>query len=352
MKFRPTKKVIIIGLLYVIVFCGLALLWDILWKSKLPITANAIVGLFTIIGGFLLAYWIIERRRLEREEELEQEKIKNEIERKSRIIRDLNLFKNSLLPWLFHLACVLSNDRFLNYDNNKIRSGRYKDDIPELQDIFAVSSFEGGTGKRLSGTDNADAVCMGVLKKPQTPQTLYGTLLYGLSSLVPIENQIAKFGSIIEEIDPEAADIILLRNLIGSRISDLEYWEKAHDKDVSAKIDTAGISNIQKVGARALNIISAIEKTIEEFDLRIKELTTEQNNGNKKGGQQMPKELKALVHISVWVLFLFACVMLINTIVQSWFGGLSAELTMAGGTISMGSFFLSAVAALIRHKME
>ena len=66
----------------------------------------------------------------------------------------------------------------------------------------------------------------------------------------------------------------------------------------------------------------------------------------------MPKELKALVNISVWVLFVFACVMLINTVVQSWFGGLSAELTMAGGTISMVSFFLSAVAVKIRHNLE
>ena len=66
----------------------------------------------------------------------------------------------------------------------------------------------------------------------------------------------------------------------------------------------------------------------------------------------MPKELKALVHISVWVLFIYAWVMLINTVVQAWFGGLSAELTMVGGGISMVSFFLSAVAAKIRHKLE
>ena len=66
----------------------------------------------------------------------------------------------------------------------------------------------------------------------------------------------------------------------------------------------------------------------------------------------MPKGIKSLVEISVWVLFIFACVMLINTIVQSWFGGLSAELTMAGGSISMVSFFLSAVVARIRHNLE
>ena len=62
--------------------------------------------------------------------------------------------------------------------------------------------------------------------------------------------------------------------------------------------------------------------------------------------------LKELVTISAWVLFIFGCVILINTIVQNWFGGLSAELTMAGGTIAMVSFVLTAVTARIRHKID
>ena len=66
----------------------------------------------------------------------------------------------------------------------------------------------------------------------------------------------------------------------------------------------------------------------------------------------MSGEIKALVHISVWVLFIFAWVMLINTIVQSWFYDLGAEMTMAGGSIAMVSFFLTAVAARIRHNLE
>ena len=66
----------------------------------------------------------------------------------------------------------------------------------------------------------------------------------------------------------------------------------------------------------------------------------------------MPKGLKSLVEISAWVLFIYACVMLINTVAQAVFGGLSAELTMVGGSISMVSFFLSAVTAKIRHKIE
>jgi hypothetical protein len=62
--------------------------------------------------------------------------------------------------------------------------------------------------------------------------------------------------------------------------------------------------------------------------------------------------LRAVVTISAWVLFIFAWVMLINTIWQSWFEGLSAELTMAGGSIAMVSFVLTAVAVKIRHKID
>ena len=66
----------------------------------------------------------------------------------------------------------------------------------------------------------------------------------------------------------------------------------------------------------------------------------------------MPKEFKALVSIAVWVLFIFACVMLINTIVASILGWLSPALVMLGGSVSMGSFILSAAAVWIRHKIE
>jgi hypothetical protein len=66
----------------------------------------------------------------------------------------------------------------------------------------------------------------------------------------------------------------------------------------------------------------------------------------------MPKGLKSLVEISAWVLFIFAWVMLINVIVQSWFYDLGAQWTMVGGAILMGCFFLSAVTVKIRGKLE
>ena len=62
--------------------------------------------------------------------------------------------------------------------------------------------------------------------------------------------------------------------------------------------------------------------------------------------------MKALVNISAWVLFIYAWVMLINVIVQSWFYDLGAQWTMIGGAISMASFFLSAVTAKIRKNLE
>ena len=61
--------------------------------------------------------------------------------------------------------------------------------------------------------------------------------------------------------------------------------------------------------------------------------------------------MKALANISIWVLFIFAWVMLINTIIQSWFFGLSEEMTMVGGGIAMISFFLTAAAAKMENSM-
>jgi hypothetical protein len=62
--------------------------------------------------------------------------------------------------------------------------------------------------------------------------------------------------------------------------------------------------------------------------------------------------LRTVVTICAWILFIFGCVMLINTIVESWFMGLSPDLTMAGGSIAMVSFVLTAVAVKIRHKID
>jgi len=66
----------------------------------------------------------------------------------------------------------------------------------------------------------------------------------------------------------------------------------------------------------------------------------------------MPKVFKSLVEISVWILFIFGCVLLVNTIVASIVGWLSPGLVMAGGGIAMASFALAAVVARIRQKME
>jgi len=66
----------------------------------------------------------------------------------------------------------------------------------------------------------------------------------------------------------------------------------------------------------------------------------------------MPQVFKGLVSISVWILFIFGCVLLINTIVMGIIEGLSPFETMVGGGIAMGSLFLAAVAAWIRRKLE
>jgi len=66
----------------------------------------------------------------------------------------------------------------------------------------------------------------------------------------------------------------------------------------------------------------------------------------------MPKVFKSLVEISVWILFIYGCILLVNTIVASIAGWISPGLVMAGGGIAMASFALAAVVARIRQKME
>ena len=61
--------------------------------------------------------------------------------------------------------------------------------------------------------------------------------------------------------------------------------------------------------------------------------------------------MKSLANISTWVLFIFAWVMLINMIIQSWFFGLSEEMTFVASAIAMSSFFLTVVAARIRSSL-
>lgn len=66
----------------------------------------------------------------------------------------------------------------------------------------------------------------------------------------------------------------------------------------------------------------------------------------------MPKEFKGLVSAIVWIIFIYGCIILINTIVASILGWITPELTMAGGGLAMVSFILAAVAVRIRQKLE
>jgi hypothetical protein len=66
----------------------------------------------------------------------------------------------------------------------------------------------------------------------------------------------------------------------------------------------------------------------------------------------MPKIFKALVSISVWILFVWGCVLLINSMVLMIIGWADWQPTMAGFGIATVSLALAAVAAMIRQKLE
>jgi hypothetical protein len=66
----------------------------------------------------------------------------------------------------------------------------------------------------------------------------------------------------------------------------------------------------------------------------------------------MPQIFKALVSISVWILFVWGCVLLINSMVLMIIGWADWQPTMAGFGIAVVSLALAAVAAMIRQKLE
>lgn len=261
---------VIVGAAYLILCAIVVWLGDFVFASQLQFLSNVIVGLLTIAGGFLLAYWLIERARIKREKaDIERTK-----ERKRRIISILKAFKNYyLLPWTFHYACALSG-RFELYDKNKIYTGKYKSDIPKLEDVFGIGKFDGKTGKQLRGTDDADIINKEVCERPLSPQSLYSSLNYGLKVLEPIQERIREFPSLIEEVDPEVSKIVHLADFIKSRINLVEEWEKQHEiKKIytinGSRSNLAIRHNLRTVGHSALDIAIAIEANLEKLTLEI-----------------------------------------------------------------------------------
>lgn len=266
MKIRLTRKAIFVGVSY-LVACGiLVILWDFVFAFELPFSSNILAGILTIIGGFLLAYWLIESHRIERE----AEQRKQELERRKRVLSALKAFKNFLLPWLFHYAYELSGE-FGMYDQNRIYTGKYKHDIPQLEDIFGIRVWD-KDGKLVRGTNTGKSD--DILKHPFTPQFLYSSLDYGLRMLEQVEGRLKEFPSFVEEVDPEVAKIVHLSDFIRSRVAELKEWEKEHDKKRIYTIDSSPRNlairhNLRWVGRLALDVVIAIDANIRKLEAEL-----------------------------------------------------------------------------------
>ena len=215
----------------------------------------------TIIGGFLLALWLIEGARISRE-----------TERKKRVKLILKSFKNFLLPWLFQYATTLStNYELYHHSMDRIGTGKYRDDIPQLEDIFGIGEFD-KTGKRLRGTDTFNQEEF--LKIPHSAGDLYHSLNYGLREIEQIEGRIREFPIILEEIDPEVAKIVHLTEYIHSRIAELQEWERKYGEKYHNIIDgnlsnLAMLSNLRSAGKLVLNVVIAIDKNIDRLEAEL-----------------------------------------------------------------------------------
>ena len=154
------------------------------------------------------------------------------------------------------------------YSQNRIRIGKYKEDIPRLEDIFGIASFD-KNGNQLRGTDAGTNDI--ILRHPFTPQFLHGSLDYGLRMLEQIEGRLKEFPSFVEEVDPEVAKIVHLSDFIRSRATELKEWEKEHDKKHIYTIDSSPQNldirhNLRQVGRFALDVVIAIDENIKKLE--------------------------------------------------------------------------------------
>lgn len=224
----------------------------------------------TIIGGFLLAYWLLESVRIARE----AEQRKRELERKERVLSVLRTLKNLLLPWLFHYASTLSGRHELYTLTDSpvfITGGKYRDYIPQLEDIFGIAAFD-KKGKQIRGTDAG--MSDEIMKNPFAPQSLHGSLDYGLRMLEQVEGRLKEFPSFVEEVNLEVARIVHLSDFIRSRIAELKEWEKEHDKKRTYTIDSSPRNlairhNLRQVGRLALDVVIAIDVNIGRLEAEL-----------------------------------------------------------------------------------
>lgn len=182
----------------------------------------------------------------------------------------LKAFKNLLLPWLFNYAHALSGE-FGLYDNSRIRTGKYKEDIPRLEDIFGIGDLD-KNGKRLRGT--AKGTNDALLKHPFSPQSLYSSFHYGLRILAQVELRLKEFPSFVEEVDPEVAGIVHLQDFIKSRIAEVQEWERKHDKERIYVIDSSASNvpirhNSRWLGRLVLVVVIAMDKNIKKLEAKL-----------------------------------------------------------------------------------
>lgn len=246
-QIRLTRKARLIIAAY-LTACGLAVFFgDFVFAVNKPFLSNMITGLLTILGGFLLAYWLIDSYRISRE-----------VESKKRVVSTLKILRNFLLPWIYHYAIALSGHIELQDDDlaNKIANRRFKNDINLLEYIFGRGNYPDPDEK--------------ISKHTFYLKTVRDSLDYGLRRLEEIERRIREFPSFVEEIDTKIAKIIHLSAFIRERITELKEWECRYGEDQDYEIELSRSNgaircNLKTVGRTALDVVTAIDANLEKL---------------------------------------------------------------------------------------
>lgn len=261
-KRKYTIAIVAIDGILIILFILLIDVFKLIEFSFLmSILANVFIGVLTIMGGFGLAYWIIEKDAIKKE----QERIK--------IVNEALLYiKQQLLPWLYDYAFRLSPGyesiqkfRKIITVGHDVSDSEFEADKPLFEDVFGIIRYD-SQGNNLTGTRTEFSI---IDSYTIDAQYLHGVLLTNRAG-----RMVRKIKYAIEEtpdfrnyVNRKTAKIKHIDDLIEDRLKELESWEKNHD-DSQIKSTSENMSirhNLRSLGAEVFNILLSINQDIDSL---------------------------------------------------------------------------------------
>jgi len=218
-----------------------------------------------ILRYFRKSDYVQER---EREQFIEDHRMTKEAEKTKRIESNLRLFRSSLNDWVYHYAFALSGE-FGNYRRSLgdlLYGEEFKVDLHQLDNIFGGTDWR---GLQIRETD--ESKIKEIMNYPLDIVDLRSSLEYGLRQTDRIEEQIEQFPATLNNVSERVSRIKGLSRFMKSRIELLDKWAQGQDQEDAYIIDSSSKNliirtNLRMVGARALDILIAIDADIQNLE--------------------------------------------------------------------------------------